>query len=257
MKNQAKNTGKITETASLLAILSLVLAFALTCFFCLFLLNKAGLYDVPWFLAKNKTPDNISKIPSENLLGNLFEASSKTDYGYPQASRETLKTLVASLPLKNAYSIRANVVNINGDTEEKLIFEAAKSGDVYKIIIKEAESGKQLLFAFCDGDEVIVTENDITNAVPADSAHSFFAYSLMPDFSHIGGDSVNIIYTGEDNGEYEIIFDSVSDKTITDVRISMNDGSLLSVKLYNDGYPVMTFETLEYYDVYSENVFSK
>ena len=37
----------------------------------------------------------------------------------------------------------------------------------------------------------------------------------------------------------------------------MNDGSLLSVKLYNDGYPVMTFETLEYYDVYSENVFSK
>ena len=73
MKNQAKNTGKITETASLLAILSLVLAFALTCFFCLFLLNKAGLYDVPWFLAKNKTPNNISKIPSENLLGNLFE----------------------------------------------------------------------------------------------------------------------------------------------------------------------------------------
>ena len=150
MKNQAKNTGKITETASLLAILSLVLAFALTCFFCLFLLNKAGLYDVPWFLAKNKTPNNISKIPSENLLGNLFEASSKTDYGYPKASRETLKTLVASLPLKNAYSIRANVVNINGDTEEKLIFEAAKSGDVYKIIIKEAESGKQLLFAFCE-----------------------------------------------------------------------------------------------------------
>ena len=159
--------------------------------------------------------------------------------------------------MKNAYSIRANVVNINGDTEEKLIFEAAKSGDVYKIIIKEAESGKQLLFAFCDGDIVIVTENDITDAFPADSAHSFFAYSLMPDFSHIGGDSVNIIYTGEDNGEYEIIFDSDSDKTITDVRISMNDGSLLSVKLYNDGYPVMTFETLEYYDVYSENVFSK
>lgn len=257
MKNKAKNNEKFTEIASLLAILSIVLAFALVCFFCLFLLNKAGLYDVPWFLAKNKTHESISNTPSENLLGSLFEASSKTDYSLPRTSKQTLKTLVASLPLKDAYSIRASVVNITGNTEEKLIFEAAKSGDIYKIIIKEAENGNQLLLVFCDGDEVIVTEDGVTDAFPADSAHSFSAYSLMPDFSHLSDDSVNIIYTGEDNGEYEIIFDSESDKTITDVRVSMNNGSLLSVKLYNDGYPTTTFETLEYIDVYSESIFSE
>ncbi len=257
MKNKAKNTEKITEAASLLAILSLVLAFALVCFFCLFLLNKAGLYDVPWFLAKNKTQDNIPQTPSENLLGSLFETSSKTDYVYPRADAQTLKALVAALPLKSTYSVRAGVVNISGDTEEKLIFEAARNGDAYKIIIKEAGSGKQLLFAFCNGDEVTVTKDGVTDVFPADTEHAFSAYSLMPELSHLSDASVNIIYTGEDNGEYEIIFDSESDKTITDVRISMNSGSLLSVKLYNDGYPVMTFETLEYYDAYSENVFSE
>ncbi len=257
MKNKAKNTEKITEAASLLAILSLVLAFALTCFFCLFLLSKAGLYDTPWFLAKNKAQDGISKTPSENLLDSLFEASSKTSYGYPRTDVQTLKTLVAALPTKSSCSVRASIVNINGDAEEKLIFKAARNGDIYKIIIEEAESGKQLLFAFCDGDKVTVTKDGATDAFPADTEHSFSAYSLMPELSHLSDDSVNIIYTGEDNGEYEIIFDSESGKTITDVRISMNSGSLLSVKLYNDGYPVMTFETLEYYDAYSESVFAK
>ena len=49
MKNRPKDEGK-SEVLSLVSILSIIVALAAVCLLCLFILNRMGVYDVPWFL---------------------------------------------------------------------------------------------------------------------------------------------------------------------------------------------------------------
>ena len=56
MKNRPKDEGK-SEVLSLVSILSIIVALAAVCLLCLFILNRMGVYDVPWFLSKSKNHD--------------------------------------------------------------------------------------------------------------------------------------------------------------------------------------------------------
>ena len=78
---------------------------------------------------------------------------------------------------------------------------------------------------------------------------------MMPDFQNLLGNNCGIMYTGEDGDTYEIIFDSGSEGIITDVRISMTSGAIISVKSYKNGRPIYSFETLGYSESYDESVF--
>ena len=78
----------------------------------------------------------------------------------------------------------------------------------------------------------------------------------MPDFSLLIGDDSSIIYTGKDDDSYEVIFDSGSSGTVTDIKVSMSGGYLLYVKSYQNGRLLYSFETVSYSESYDERIFS-
>ena len=116
-------------------------------------------------------------------------------------------------------------------------------------------SGTVRLAVSCDGKTQTVTEDGETFSSPCGGDGCFYIYSLMPDFQNLLGDNCGIMYTGEDGDTYEIIFDSGSEGIITDVRISMTSGAIISVKSYKNGRPIYSFETLGYSESYDESVF--
>ena len=253
MKNRPKDEGK-SEILSLVSILSIIVALAAVCLLCLFILNRIGVYDVPWFLSKSKNHD-ISLTPSDDISNNLFEKnSSKISYISSQASEQTLKNLVISIPERNIYSIRASILYMTTDEEISLTLASARSGDVYKMEITDG-SGTVRLAVSCDGKTQTVTEDGETFSSPCGGDGCFYIYSLMPGFQNLLGDNCGIMYTGEDGDTYEIIFDSGSEGIITDVRISMTSGAIISVKSYKNGRPIYSFETLGYSESYDESVF--
>ena len=213
-----------------------------------------GVYDVPWFLSKSKNQD-ISLTPSDDISNNLFEKNgSKISYISSQASEQTLKNLVISIPERNIYSIRASILYMTTDEEISLTLASARSGDVYKMEITDG-SGAVRLAVSCDGKTQTVTEDGETFSSPCGGDGCFYIYSMMPDFQNLLGDDCGIMYTGEDGDTYEIIFDSGSEGIITDVRISMTSGAIISVKSYKNGRPIYSFETLGYSESYDESVF--
>lgn len=181
MKNRPKDEGK-SEVLSLVSILSIIVALAAVCLLCLFILNRMGVYDVPWFLSKSKNHD-ISLTPSDDISNNLFEKnSSKISYISSQASEQTLKNLVISIPERNIYSIRASILYMTTDEEISLTLASARSGDVYKMEITDG-SGTVRLAVSCDGKTQTVTEDGETFSSPCGGDGCFYIYSLMPDFS--------------------------------------------------------------------------
>lgn len=254
-----ENREEKNELLSLVSIISIIAVFAGLCFVCLFVLNRMGIYEVPHFISGKTGTTDVSDAPSDSMPEGLFERDGSVPQYFPaEASMETLKKLAFATTLKSTFSIRATVVYIQNDNETLLSFEAAKRGNAHKTRVSYAETGETIILASCDGNVLSVTEGENTSSSPCDGKDCFSQYSLMPDLAYLIGDDSEIIYTGEDGEVYEIIFDSGSgeENIITDVRISMSEGYLLSVRSYTEGKPVFSFETLFYSDNYDESVLS-
>lgn len=254
-----ENREEKNELLSLISIISIIVVFAGLCFVCLFVLNRMGIYEIPDFISGETTATDAFSKPSDGVPEGLFERDGAVPQYYPaEASMETLKKLALDTTVKNTFSIRATVVYIQNNSETLLSFEAAKSGPVHKTRVAYAETGETIILASCDGSIMSVTEGENTTSSPCNGQDCFSQYSLMPALEYLVGDDSEIIYTGDDGEVYEIIFDSGSgeENIITDVRISMSEGYLLSVRSYTDGKPVFSFETILYSESYDESVFS-
>lgn len=257
MKNRPEGEAK-SELLSLASILSIVLALAAICLVCLIALNRMGVYDTPWFLSKSKHTDGISLIPSGNSSEPLFDIDgAEIHYDSAQANEQTLKGLIFSMSERSTFSLRASITYIqSSDSETSLFFESAKDGDKYLIIIGDLLTGETKVSVGCDGTTGFFTENGVTESFSCNGESCWDQYSLMPDFPLLIGEDCGIIYTGADNDSYEIIFDSGSDGTVTDVKVSLSSGFLMYVKSYKNGRPIYSFEALGYSESYDESVFS-
>ena len=255
MKNKPEGEVK-SELLSLVSIISIIVALAAICFLCLFVLNKMGVYSEPWFLSEDSS-SGISLSPSGNKSEVLFDKNgSEIRYESAQASEQTLKNIIFSMTERSTFSVRASITYLQSEKEHSLFFESAADGDRYIMVIGDLATGEVRLRAECDGKTFSLTEGGATETLPCKGDACRRQYSLMPDFSPLIGDDSSIIYTGKDDDSYEVIFDSGSSGTVTDIKVSMSGRYLLSVKSYQNGRLLYSFETVSYSESYDEGIFS-
>lgn len=231
------------ELLSLLSILSIVAVFAAVCALCLFLMSRAGVLELPWFLARESAETTQTKAP--DALENLFEEKNINENYTPiKADEETLEKIICSLPTFDSYFIRCSVIYISDDRQMTEMYNVWRNGDKYRIVISdEFYSEKETIF--CDGEKITIKDADESErTIPVSGYTSFERFSPLPDFSLLKDESSGIIYTNDDETEYEVICDFPSVSAVSDIRISMVTGMILSVKTYCKNKPTVIFELI-------------
>ncbi|MBQ9511271.1 MAG: hypothetical protein IJR55_06220 [Clostridia bacterium] len=250
-----KTSGEKTvrnEIFSLLSILSIVLVFAAICGSVLALMLQMGVLQLPAFLSKEKAEES-EQAPSNDILSVLHkENSSGKELYVPEDDSDTLKELITETVSSEKIYMRLSCVKITDDQSSTAIFDVWRLDEKFRVVEYDVSGAQKYDITF-DG-EIIVMVNSDGEERKLESME-YYDISPMPDMASVMSENCNVIYTNSDDGEFEAILDDTAKNEVYDIKISMSDMRLISLKQFENNSPSLIIEVLLISDKVDGSIF--
>lgn len=229
---------------TLLAILSVLLAFSLICACCLFVVYRTGVFELPALFSKDPVPvetnggEVVSLPVHTEKMPSIEPISDKT---------EAFEDLLSSLPFSDRYYISV-LITTNGEGAEELspagTYEIWRLDEKYKI--KYSVQNEEKRTVTCDGERVqIVDFEAITNRYfDFSPEYRFERMSPLPNFASLMHQIHDVFSYEEMNGVCSAAWEYTTLGFIDSVRLSMKDGMLLSFSRYKGGSIIWQIDVL-------------
>ena len=253
MKNGSAEKTVRNEILSLLSILSIVLVFAAVCGSILALLLQFGAIGLPGFLS-DETIDNKSENNEADVLSLLHDSNGFGKELYvPEADGNALKKLIAETVSSDIIYMRLSCVKVFGDDSTTGIFDVWRYGEKFRIAEYDTSGAKKYDIIF-NGEVLKLINSDGEEVILGNM--KYYDISPLPDISSILSEDCNMIYTNSDGDEYEVILDNKETNETFDIKISMSEARLISLKQFENNSTSRIIEVLLFSKKIDEDIFS-
>ena len=234
---------KSKSLLTLCAILSVLLAFSAVCAGCLWVLNRAGVFEFP---ARVNAPG--SEKTGEAAVSLPVNTQPVTQAIPVLSGADALSALLAASPFSDSYYMSLSVETDgagNSELPASGLYEIWRFGDKYKINRYNADNEIKHTVT-CDGVRVQVTDFDaMSNRYYAYSPeYRFEQIAPLPDFARLMQQTHDVFAYTEADGVCRATWEYTTVGFIDEAHISMSDGMPMTFSRYKSGQVVWKLDVL-------------